>query len=390
MLLVTHRKHLTRERMSAIILAFILPLLMHQPAHAQETQIHPSQDYKIKVEVLTNKLNTPWGMAFLPDGSMLITERGGTVRRFNSGELTKPFKGVPKVASKGQGGLLDIAIDPDFASNNYVYMSFSEPGKKGAGTAVARGQLKGQTFENVTVIYRQNNKTRSGLHFGSRLVFAKDGTLFVTQGDRGKGKRAQDPFDHAGSLIRINKDGSIPLDNPFADGKKALPEIWSIGHRNMQGAAIHPKTGDIWTVEHGARGGDEINKPQAAKNYGWPVISYGRHYSGLKIGEGTTKQGLEQPRHFWDPSIAPSGLAFYQGEAFEKWNGDLFVGSLKFQMLTRLKMQGDKIVSEERLLAGEYGRIRDAKNGLNGELYLLTDDEEGKILKLTPLNQANK
>lgn len=389
-MLVTYTKRLARERMIAIISAFMLSLFMHQPAHAQKAQIHPSLDYKIKVDVLTNKLDTPWGMAFLPDGSMLITERGGTIRRFQNGELTKPLKGVPKVATKGQGGLLDVTIDPDFETNNYVYLSFSEPGKKGAGTAVARGQLNGQTFENMTVIYRQNNKTRSGLHFGSRLVFAKDGTLFVTHGDRGKGKRAQDPFDHAGSLVRINKDGSIPLDNPFADGEKALPEIWSIGHRNMQGATTHPKTGDLWTVEHGARGGDEINKPQAAKNYGWPVISYGRHYSGLKIGEGTTKQGLEQPRYFWDPSIAPSGLAFYQGEAFEKWNGDLFVGSLKFQMLTRLKMQGDKIINEERLLAGEYGRIRDVRSGPDGAIYLLTDDEEGMLLKLTPLNQANK
>ncbi|MEP2944488.1 MAG: PQQ-dependent sugar dehydrogenase [Hyphomicrobiales bacterium] len=384
MLLAAYIKRHTRERMSAVILALILPLFMHQPAYAQEPQIHPSQDYKIKVEVLTNKLNTPWGMEFLPDGSMLITERGGTMRHLNNGVLTKPIKGVPKVASKGQGGLLDVAIDPDFSSNNYVYLSFSEPGKKGAGTAVARGKFNGQTFENMTVIYRQKNKTRSGLHFGSRLVFAKDGTLFVTHGDRGKGKRAQDPFDHAGSLIRINKDGSIPPDNPFANGTKALPEIWSIGHRNMQGAAIHPKTGDIWTVEHGARGGDEINRPQAAKNYGWPIISYGRHYSGLKIGEGTTKQGLEQPRHFWDPSIAPSGLAFYQGEAFEKWNGDLLVGSLKFQMLSRLKMQGGKIVSEERLLAGTYGRIRDVNNGPDGAIYLLIDDDDGMLLKLVP------
>lgn len=358
---------------------FLLGLV---PAHAQKSKVHQTEDYKVQVDVLTDKLNEPWGMAFLPDGSMLITERGGTLRRFTNGKLTKPLSGIPKVAARGQGGLLDVAIDPDFTSNNYVYLSFSEPGSGGSGTAVARGKLKGLALENVKVIYRQNIKSGTNRHFGSRLVFAKDDTLFVTHGDRGDRPRAQDPFDHAGSLIRINKDGTVPKNNPFADGKKALPEIWSIGHRNIQGAALHPTTGEIWTAEHGARGGDEINKPEASKNYGWPVISYGRHYSGLKIGQGTKKQGLEQPRYFWDPSIAPSGLAFYNGELFEKWRGDMFVGSLKFQMLTRLKMQGDKIVGEERLLAGDYGRIRDVANGPNGALYLLTDDADGMLLKL--------
>jgi len=377
-----------KSRLNAIlaIMIFILAaqstLWLSSPGDAAE--LHKSEDYTIKVEILTDRLSTPWGMAFLPDGSMLISERGGTLRRFVNGALTKPLRGVPAVVARGQGGLLDVAIDPDFAKNRFVYLSFSESGRGGAGTAVARGELKGLELQNTKVIYRQNIKSRTAHHFGSRLVFAADGTLFITHGDRGDSTRAQNPFDHAGSLIRINKDGSIPADNPFADGKQARAEIWSIGHRNMQGAARHPEAGDIWTVEHGARGGDELNRPEAGKNYGWPVISYGRHYSGLSIGEGYQKPGLEQPRYYWDPSIAPSGLAFYDGKLFEKWRGDLFVGSLKFQMLARLKMEGDRIIREERLLAGAYGRIRDVKNGPDGALYLLTDDDPGMLLRLTP------
>lgn len=363
--------------------AFLFSLPAGQKTWA-ETARHQTEDYDIDVEILTDKLDTPWGMAFLPDGSILITERDGTLRRFKDGTLTKPIGGVPNVAARGQGGLLDVAVDPDFNSNRLVYLSFSELGRGGIGTAVARGELKGLELQKVEVIYRQNIKSGKTHHFGSRLVFAKDGTLFVTHGDRGEGARAQDPFDHAGSLIRIAKDGAVPTDNPFADGKAALPEIWSTGHRNMQGATLHPESGAIWTVEHGARGGDEVNRPEPGKNYGWPVISYGRHYSGAKIGVGTAKEGLEQPRHYWDPSIAPSGLAFYDGTLFGKWRGDLFTGSLKFGMLVRLKIEDGRIVGEERMLKGAYGRIRDVRAGPDGALYLLTDDSDGMLLRLTP------
>ena len=346
--------------------------------------IHETDHHRVKADVLTDRLKTPWGMAFLPDGSLLVTEKRGQLRRFQDGILSNPIEGVPRVADAGQGGLLDIAIDPQFSSNRFIYLSFSEPGSGGAGTAVARGKLIDDRLENTQVIYRQNVKSRGGRHFGSRLIFAPDGTLFVTHGDRGNRPSAQDRFDHSGSLIRINKDGTVPADNPFADGKKALSEIWSIGHRNIQGAALHPETGNIWTVEHGARGGDEINIPEAGKNYGWPVISYGRHYSGAKIGVGIAKQGMEQPIHYWDPSIAPSDMTFYTGDLFPRWKGNLFVGALKFQMVSRLEVKRGRIAHEERLFEGEYGRVRDVEMGPDGALYLLSDAGDGLLIRLSP------
>ncbi|MEP1443568.1 MAG: PQQ-dependent sugar dehydrogenase [Hyphomicrobiales bacterium] len=346
----------------------------------------PSKDYELKIEVLSSKLDTPWALAFLPDASILITERDGNLRLFKDGALSKPLSGVPKVWARGQGGLLDVAIDPNFAENRWVYLSFSEAGEGGSGTAVARGQLNGLELQNTKVIYRQNIKTGTGRHFGSRLVFARDGTLFITHGDRGKRPRSQDPFDHAGSIIRINPDGTIPADNPFADGKKALPEIWSIGHRNAQGITIHPETGDIWTSEHGARGGDEINQPKAGKNYGWPIISYGRHYSGLKIGTGVARDGLEQPHFFWDPSIAPSSILFYQGDMFPQWKGDIFVGALGGELISRLSENDGQVAETERFLEGDVGRVRDIAEGPNGALYLITNSDSGYLLRVTPSN----
>ena len=346
----------------------------------------PSKDYSLKVDVLNDKLDTPWALAFLPDGSILITERGGNLHLFQKGKLSKPLKGVPKVWAKGQGGLLDVAIDPNFATNKWVYLSFSEAGKGGVGTAVARGRLDGLALKNTQVIYRQNIKSRTGRHFGSRLVFARDGTLFISHGDRGKRPRSQDPFDHAGSIMRINPDGSIPDDNPFKDGKKALPEIWSIGHRNAQGITLHPKTGKIWTSEHGARGGDEINQPKAGKNYGWPIISYGRHYTGGKIGIGVARDGLEQPQFFWDPSIAPSSILFYQGDLFKKWKGDIFVGALARELVSRLSENNGEVKEVERFLESEVGRVRDIAEGPDGALYLLTDAGDGYLIRVTPAN----
>ena len=295
---------------------------------------------------------------------------------------------MPKVAARGQGGLLDIVAAPDFAASNLVFFSFSEPGKGGAGTAVARAKLVrdggAARLDDVEVIFSMAKKTNVTRHFGSRLVFAPDGTLFVTTGDRGERNRAQDMQDHAGSIIRINTDGSIPADNPSPDGARHLPEIWSKGHRNAQGAAWDPVLGGLLTVEHGDKGGDEVNHPQAGKNYGWPVISYGVTYSGRKIGVGTEAAGYEQPLFYWDPSIAPSGLASYQGDMFPEWKGDLIVGSLKFELVSRLdRDEVRKDPDEERMLEGEFGRIRDINVAPDGSIWLLTDEEDGQIIRLS-------
>lgn len=350
------------------------------------TEHHP-----IEIEIVADGLSYPWGIAFLPDSSSLITERTGSLRHLSSEGLSAPISGVPKVRAAGQGGLLDVAIDPKFEQNQTIYLSYSEPSEDGdeAGTAVARAHLiRAPTphLKNVQVIFSQNKKSGGKRHFGSRLVITPDRKLFITQGDRGDRPRAQDPFDHAGSIVRLNPDGSIPKDNPFADGTQAMREIWSIGHRNIQGATWHSGTESLWTVEHGARGGDEINHPRSGRNYGWPVISYGRHYRGTKIGEGTHKAGMEQPVHYWDPSIAPSGLAYYDGKAFPKWQGNLFIGALKDQMLVRLELEGERVVHEEHLLKEKFGRIRDVRQGPDGYLYLLTDSDNGKLLRIKPAN----
>ncbi len=354
---------------------------------AQETRAFQSSDYALKLVTITDGLRNPWGMAFLPDGRMIVTEREGDVRLVTmDGEKSRPLEGVPKAYVGGQGGLLDVALDPNFAENNLLYISFSEPGPGGAGTAVLRALLDidRHSLSDGKIIFRQEPKTGGGRHFGSRLVFAPDGTLFITIGDRGERDRTQDFTINRGQVVRINPDGTIPANNPFVGVAGRRPEVWSYGHRNPQGAARHPQTGRVWTVEHGARGGDEINLPEAGKNYGWPVISYGRHYSGGEIGVGTQKAGLEQPLYYWDPSIAPSGMAFYTGDAFPKWRGDLFIGSLKFGLLVRLGLDGTRITHEERLLDGLDDRVRDIRQGPDGLLYLLTDDYDGRILRLEP------
>lgn len=344
----------------------------------------------IDAELVTGGLKRPWGMAFLPDGSILVTERVGTLRRIVDGRASAPLDGLPAVFASGQGGLLDIALDPEFATNRLVYLSYSEPADGGrAGTAVLRATLSADQTRLVDgeVIFRANKKSGGGRHFGSRLRFAADGTLFVTLGDRGTQMRAQDPFDHAGSVVRINRDGSIPADNPHADGSSALPEIWSIGHRNPQGAAIHPATGELWTLSHGAAGGDEINNPQAGGNYGWPLISYGSNYSGRGFERGAQADGFAQPEYYWDPSIAPSGLAFYHPDPsiakIPSWRGSLLVGALKAQHLSRLIFNPDGTVLEERYLVGEYGRIRDVRSGPDGAVWLLTDSGNGALIRLT-------
>jgi glucose/arabinose dehydrogenase len=284
--------------------------LLAVPAKAAPEEF-PSQSGPVSVATVAEGLEHPWGLAFLPDGRMLVTERPGRLRLVGTdGALSEPLGGVPEVYENGQGGLLDVALDPDFAANQLVYLSFAEPGGEGGGTAVARGKLGAGRLDHVEVIWRQQPKLDSGHHFGSRLVFLRDGTLIVTLGDRNQRQYIPDMKAQIGKLVRINRDGSIPKDNPFVGNADYSPDIYSLGHRNVQGATLHPDTGELWTVEHGARGGDEINTPKPGKNYGWPVISFGREYSGGKIGEGTAKAGLEQPAYYWDPSIAPAGMTF--------------------------------------------------------------------------------
>lgn len=368
-------------------------LLFAAPAMAETApQVMSSAKETFRVETVAVGLEHPWAIAFLPDGKRLVTERPGRLRILDRDGrlLDDPVAGVPEVAAVGQGGLLDVVPSPDFASSRRIYFSYAEPRGVVNGTAVAHARLVetggSAKLEDVTVIFRQEPGRGGGFHFGSRLAFAPDGNLFVTLGERNAMQPAQDLTGHLGKVVRIAPDGSVPKDNPFVGREDARPEIWSYGHRNPQGAAIHPETGRLWIHEHGARGGDEINIPEAGKNYGWPVIAYGRHYSGAKIGEGTHKEGMEQPIHYWDPSIAPSGMAFYTGDAFPAWRGNLFVGALVLRHLQRLELDGEKVVNEERLLIGYGERIRDVRQAPDGSLWVLTDARSGRVLRLSPAN----
>lgn len=337
------------------------------------------------VETIASGLENPWGLQFLPDGSMLVTERPGRLRIVRNGVLSEPVANVPDVVAQKQGGLLDVALHPDFANNRLIYLSFSEARDGGNGTSLASARLSddGKALENIKTIFRQMPAIDSTAHFGGRIAFAPDGNLFLTLGDRySERDSAQDLATHLGKIVRLTPEGKPAPANPFIGKEGALPEIWSFGHRNPQGAAIEPSTGLLWTVEHGARGGDEINRPEAGKNYGWPVITYGRDYSGAKIGEGTAKEGMEQPLHYWDPSIAPSGLTFYTGAKYPDWQGDLLVGALAGAKLVRLDIEDGKVVGEEAMLEDLGERIRDVRVGSDGEVYLLTDDAEGRILRL--------
>lgn len=367
-------------------LSIILIIALLITPNVQADDIYKTEDYELRLVEVATGLDHPWGLAFLPGGDMLVTERDpGSIRIVSKdGTLKEPLDGVPEAYTSNQGGMLDVAVDPEFTSNNMIYFSFSEPGASGASTAVGRGVLDqgANALRDVEIIFSQQPKNRGGRHFGSRLVFAPDGTLFITTGDRAERDRVQDPTINRGQIIRINKDGSIPADNPFVGRDGYRPEVWSMGHRNPQGAARHPETGKLWINEHGARGGDEVNIPEAGKNYGWPVISYGKHYSGAKIGEGKEKEGMEQPIHYWDPSIAPSGMAFYTGDKFPKWQGNAFVGALKFRLLVRLTLDGEKVVSEERFLKGLGKRVRAVIDGPDGYLYLLVDHDPGQIIRI--------
>jgi len=329
-------------------------------------------------------LDHPWGLAFLPDGRMLVTEREGRLRIVSrDGTLSEPLAGVPQVRAGGQGGLLDVALSPTFAQDRLVYLSFSAPGDGGAGTAVARGRLDERRLEATQTIWRQQPKVGASIHWGSRLVFRPDGTLFVTLGDRSSREHVQDLSTTIGKIVRINPDGTIPRDNPFVGRDGVRPEIWSYGHRNAQAATLDAR-GQLWTVEHGARGGDELNNPQPGRNYGWPVITYGVDYSGAKIGEGTAKQGMEQPVYYWDPVIAPSGATFYSGNAFADWRGDLLVGSLNPGGLVRLRLTNGRVTEETRYVIDPGERVRDVRQGPDGLVYLLIDSSRGRIVRLEP------
>jgi len=336
-------------------------------------------------------LVNPWGLAFLPDGDMLVTERPGRLRVVHrDGRLGPPLQGLPKIEAGGQGGLLDVALDPQFTENHWVYWSYTEPGTAAQGggnsTAVARGRFdaKQPALTDVQVIFRQAPKVASGQHFGSRLVFARDGRLFITLGDRFTRKDDAQTLDtHHGKVVRVEPDGKVPADNPFVSKPGALPEIWSYGHRNVQGAALHPVTGELWTHEHGPQGGDEVNVTLPGRNYGWPVITYGRNYgTGTKIGEGTERADVEPAVKTWVPSIAPSGMAFLTSDRYPGWKGNLFVGALRAEVLVRLELDGRKVVREERLLTNFNERIRDVRQGPDGWLYLLTDNADGRVIRL--------
>ncbi len=347
---------------------------------------YESKHHTFKTVRLADKLSHPWSLAFLPNGDFLITERPGRLRQFSSGVLDPdPIAGLPEIAATGQGGLLDIAAHPDFANNQLIYFTYSASNWRGAGTELARARLVDHQLQDLEVIFAADPKSFGGRHFGSRILFAPDGFLYLSLGDRGKREPAQDLSSHTGSMIRLNPDGSVPGDNPFVSQNNAQPEIYSYGHRNIQGLAAQPETGLLWSHEHGPQGGDELNIVRAGANYGWPVITYGRNYgSGTKIGEGTEKADMQQPVYYWVPSIAPSGMAFYKGDAFPRWNGHLFIGSLKFRHLVRLELQGETVAKEEILLAQELGRIRDVRSGPDGFLYLLTDHDNGMLLRLEP------
>jgi aldose sugar dehydrogenase len=359
---------------------------------ADGQQTFQSQNHPFRVVTVAEGLQNPWGLAFLPNGDVLVTERAGRLRIIRNGTLLpNPVEGVPAVRALGQGGLLDVAIHPEFATNRLVYLSFSKPNddRSEGTTAVIRARLENDRLVDVQEIFEAKAWSRTNGHYGSRIVFDGNGYVFISIGDRQAppvpeaSHPAQDLSNHQGTIIRLHDDGRVPSDNPFVGRAGALPEIWAYGIRSPQGLVRHPQTGELWELEHGPRGGDEVNLIQPGRNYGWPVITYGINYNGQIITEATAKDGMEQPLHQWTPSIATSGLAFYTGDAFPQWKGSLFAGGLVGQYLSRLTFDGHRFVGEEKLLEG-YGRIRDVRNGPDGFIYVLTDAAQGRVVRLEP------
>ena len=354
--------------------------------------IERTEKHAVRVNVLTRGLSHPWSLAFLPDGRMLVTERRGRLYYVAAdGTLDPtPIAGLPEqVAEAGQGGLHDVVPHPEFSRNRLVYFAYAGKGAGGYGTELARGRLDGHRLDGVEVLFRALPKSRGGRHFGGRVVFDGAGHVFLTLGDRGDRPRAQDLGDHAGSIVRLTEDGGIPADNPYVATAGARPEIFSLGNRNVQGAVMNPWTGELWAHEHGPQGGDEVNVIRAGVNYGWPVATYGRNYGlGTKIGEGVHKEGMAPPLHQWTPSIAPSGMAFYDGDEFPGWRGSLLAGALKFRLLSRLEFEGERFVREERMLEDVIGRIRDVRVGPDGYVWLLNDASDGVIARLEPADPS--
>jgi len=372
---------------SGIFIAALSAIAIGSAAPLAAAELKRSSKANFEVVTVADGLEKPWGFAFLPDGRMLVTEKPGRLRIVSGdGTLSEPVAGVPKVAAVGQGGLLDVALDPDFADNHLIYLSFSEPGPGGSGTAVLRGKLVGQRLESPEIIFRMNPKLGGGRHFGSRLVFLPDGTLLISLGERAQQDRAQDLSNHQGTVVRINPDGTIPADNPFKDRAGALPEIYSYGHRNVHGLFLDPGTGTVWAHEYGALGGDELNILRPGANYGWPAVTYSRNYNGSIISRATEAAGMEPPVIYWTPSISPSGMTLYTGDKFPQWQGNIFVGALTPGHLRRLEMEGNRVASQEILLRGLRQRIRDVRTGPDGYIYVLTDSRKGRLLRLQPVS----
>jgi glucose/arabinose dehydrogenase len=354
------------------------------PAMAQSRTV-TADDTAVRVETVAGGLVHPWGLAQLPDGGLLVTERPGRLRHVTpDGKLSPPLAGVPEVSAQGQGGLLDVALAPDFASSRLVYVSFAEPGPGGASTALARGRLSGDNtaLTGTKVIFRQEPKVSGGNHFGSRIVFAPDGTLFLAMAERFKFQPAQDLGSHLGKVVRLKLDGAVPADNPFVGRSGARPEIFSLGHRNIQAAAINPWSGKLWVAEMGPKGGDELNIVEAGKNYGWPEVSWGTHYDDRPIPKPPTRPEFTDAIHQWTPVIAPSGMAFYTADAFPGWRGSLLIGGLVAKGVVRVMLDGDKVTGEERIPLGH--RIRDVVQAADGSVLVLTDEDDGAILRLSP------
>lgn len=363
------------------IFSILFLIFFQQPIDAQ---IFPSSTGELQVNSLAKNLEHPWALDFLPNGNMLVSERPGRLRIVSkNGEVSPPLAGVPAVYAKGQGGLLDIRLDPKFRENKTLYFCYAEGDDIQAGTAVAKAQLYENKLQNVRILFRQRPKVSGANHWGCRIVFAPDQTLFVTLGERfNYSDKAQDLTNDLGKIVHITTEGKPAADNPFINRENVLPEIWSYGHRNIQGATLDPVTQKLWVVEHGPRGGDEVNVIEAGKNYGWPEASYGSHYSLLPIPDEHAKQGFIEPIYFWNPSVSPSGLLFYSGNQFPKWKGDLFIGALSGQALIHLVLKNGKILKEERLLKELKQRIRDVREGPDGYIYILTDSDNGQILQI--------
>lgn len=366
--------------------AGLVSALVAPPALADDPKQFATEKTAVQVDTIASGLDNPWSVEVLPDGAYIVTELGGTLRIIRDGKTSAPITGVPEVARVGQGGLLDVALDPAFKTNRTLFLSMAVTDGSKQGTAIVRGILStdGKSLTQAQELFRMNKFTGKGQHFGSRIAVAGDGSLFFGIGDRGERNRAQDMRDHAGAILHIEPDGSIPADNPYKDGKAGLAELWSKGHRNPQGITIDPANGQLLTVEHGARGGDEINMPEPGKNYGWPVITFGKDYSGVKIGVGQAADGYEQPIHYWDPSIAPGAIDVYRGTMFPEWNGNLLVAALKDELLTRLERdESGAVTAEEQLFEGEFGRIRDVKVAPDGSILMLTDGDDGALLRVS-------